>query len=213
MDHKRAFELLPWLVNGSLAAQERDAVEEHARDCLLCRRELKEQQCLRTSVLNQPTVHISVQRDFDKLLQQIDDRPIVASGAARIGGRAWWTPARIAAAGATCAVVFAAMLWIALPANDGVAPSAYRTLAAPAIGSSREIDVVFVDSITSAQIRQVLSEIGGEITAGPSDVGRYTVRLDDRKLTADDVSAIAERLAADPRVRFAAPAVREAPSP
>lgn len=212
MDHKQAFELLPWLVNGSLAAHERDAVEEHARDCLLCRRAIKEQQRLRASVLNQPTVHISAQSGFERLLQQIDDRPIMASPAASTGGWAWWTPARIAVAAAACTAAFAAILWLALPTSDGLAPSEYRTLASPAVGASNELDVVFVDSITAAQIRQVLAEIGGEITAGPSDVGRYTVRLDDRTLTADDLSAIAERLAADPRVRLAAPALRGAPS-
>jgi hypothetical protein len=35
--HARAFELLPWFVNGSLAADERDAVELHVRSCIMCR--------------------------------------------------------------------------------------------------------------------------------------------------------------------------------
>ena len=39
--HERAFELLPWLVNGSLSGHERDEVEQHTRVCLLCRRELE----------------------------------------------------------------------------------------------------------------------------------------------------------------------------
>ena len=50
LTHARAFELLPWLVNGSLTGAERDAVESHVRACIACRRELKQQQRLHGAV-------------------------------------------------------------------------------------------------------------------------------------------------------------------
>jgi hypothetical protein len=40
--HEQARELLPWLVNDSLAANERTLVREHAKNCVICRKELAE---------------------------------------------------------------------------------------------------------------------------------------------------------------------------
>lgn len=40
MTHNRTVERLPWLVNGTLDADERREVEEHLADCASCRREL-----------------------------------------------------------------------------------------------------------------------------------------------------------------------------
>src|SRR5262245_56700406 len=37
--HRRAWDLLPWYVNGTLAAGERRAVEEHLAGCAACRDE------------------------------------------------------------------------------------------------------------------------------------------------------------------------------
>ena len=38
--------------------------------------------------------------------------------------------------------------------------------------------MIFVQSVTAAEMQQLLDEIDGSIAAGPSDVGRYTVRLE-----------------------------------
>ncbi|MDH3553051.1 MAG: hypothetical protein OER22_10600, partial [Gammaproteobacteria bacterium] len=50
MSHEQASELLPWLVNDSLAEGERDLVHEHATSCVICRRELHELENLRDSI-------------------------------------------------------------------------------------------------------------------------------------------------------------------
>ena len=77
--HSRAFELLPWLVNGSLGAEERDAVEQHVRSCLACHRELKEQQRLRAALRAQPAVHLSPQTNFEKLARSLDGQPVLGA--------------------------------------------------------------------------------------------------------------------------------------
>lgn len=202
--HDRALKLLPWLANGSLAAHERDALEEHVRDCLVCRRELRDQQQLRAAVLAQPTVHFSPESGFDKLLPRLDEQTTPAAGRSR----SRWTPAfaSFAFVGAAAAVLVAALVWLAIPPGTRPAAGDYRTLASPA-DAARELDVVFVDSITAAQMQAVLGEIGGEITAGPSKIGRYRVRLTGRTLTRKELDDLAERLEADPRVRLAAPAL------
>ena len=39
--HDAVAELLPWFVNGTLSAEERETVESHLGECLVCRRELE----------------------------------------------------------------------------------------------------------------------------------------------------------------------------
>jgi len=81
--HTRAFELLPWLVNGSLGAEERDIVEQHVGSCLACHRELKEQQRLRAALRAQPVVHLSPQTNFDKLARALDGQRVLGAPARR----------------------------------------------------------------------------------------------------------------------------------
>src|SRR5579862_9866150 len=39
--HRKADEVLPWFVNGSLEDDERTTVEQHLRECARCRREVE----------------------------------------------------------------------------------------------------------------------------------------------------------------------------
>ena len=94
ISHDQAFELLPWLVNGSLAAGERDAVEEHLRSCLPCRRELKMQRHLHEALRAQAAVHLSPHSGFETLTRQL-------SGTAPPAARpVWRSVGRFAAAAA-----------------------------------------------------------------------------------------------------------------
>ncbi len=208
ISHDRAFELLPWLVNGSLAGSQRDTIEQHTRDCLVCRRELKQQQRLRSAILAQPAVHISRQSGFDKLLQTLDEPPIIPVVRTPAGRSARQMPsfARFAFVGTTGAILLAGLLWLVPPFSTSMGQSGgYRTLPEIAGERDRALDIAFVDSVMASQMQDVLTEIGGEITAGPSDIGRYTVKLENRQLTGSQLRDLATRLTADPRVRFAFP--------
>ncbi len=54
-------------------------------------------------------------------------------------------------------------------------------------------------------MQELLDDIGGEIVAGPSELGRYSVRVAGDQPNGELLAA----LAADPRVRFAGPALTE----
>ena len=202
--HSRAFELLPWLVNGSLGAVERDAVEQHVRSCLSCHRELKEQQRLRTALRAQPAVHISPQTGFEKLVRALEGQPILA---ARPAARPFDAFLRFAAVAAAALLVVGGLLWLAPAGHDTRGDAAYETLASGRQAARGELDVVFVQSITAAQMQGLLEEIDGSIAAGPTDAGRYRIRLDDSNLTDAQLDALVARLAKDPRVRVAARAL------
>jgi hypothetical protein len=204
--HERAFELLPWLVNGTLEPAERDAVEHHARACIACRRELKEQLRLHAAVRSQPAVHVSVQAGFDEL-----DRQIAGASRERRRSKAWVNryaalrPFAVAAAAGVALLAF--LLWLTPPEN--IDPARYATLGAPA-DDAVLIDIVFAQETTAAEMTTVLAEIGGEIVAGPSAAGRYRVRVAPATDEAG-IKRVLDALGKNPRVRFAGRSLAEIP--
>jgi hypothetical protein len=205
--HSRAFELLPWLVNGSLGADERDAVEQHIRSCLACHRELKEQQRLRVALRAQPAVHLSPQTNFEKLAHALDGHPVpVAQPARRLGPFV-----RFAVAAAVAAIAVGAVLWLSPVHVDKRGD--YQTLANGQAAAPGQIDIVFGQSVTQAQMQSLLEEIGGKIESGPSGVGRYRVRLEAPIESKARLDALVAKLNDDPRVKFAAPALTEETGP
>lgn len=205
LSHTRAFELLPWLVNGTLAGPERDAVEQHARACIACRRELKEQQALHAATRARRTVDVSAEAGFDRLSNELDAAPAA--------GRRWQlryaTAAPFAVAAAAGVAVLGILLWFTpLPGLDA---DRYSTLATTPATSETLLDVVFADATTAAEMQALLDEIGGEIVAGPTPLGRYSVRVADGHANDAELRESLARLGADPRVKFAGRALTEAP--
>ena len=208
LDHARAFELLPWFINGSLAGEEREAVELHLRSCLPCRRELKEQRRLSAALRLQPAVHLSPQNNFEKLSDELypSARELLPRA------RRFAPLQRYAAVGAAGAALLAALFWFAPSAPSRFDAADYSTLAAQRAPSAGQIDIVFVQSLTAAEMHTLLEEIGAQIAAGPSAIGRYTLRLN-AGTTDAEIAALIARLDRDPRVRFAGPALGAEPSP
>ena len=202
LSHTRALELLPWLINGTLAGSERDGVEEHLRACIVCRRELKEQQRLHGAVRARRTVDVSAEAGFDRLDRELD-------AAASPTGSRWRmryaTAAPFAIAAAAGVAVLAILLWFTPLPELG---AGYETLAtAPA--DPALLDVVFADETTAAEMHDLLDEIGGEIVAGPSELGRYSVRVAGGQANREQLEKLLGALAADPRVRFAGHALAD----
>ena len=206
LSHARASEFLPWLVNGSLGAAERDAVLEHVQACIACRRELREQQRLHAALRAQPTVHVSAQMGLEQLDRQLD--------ATRLrNARAW--PDRLASVGpfavaaAAGVALLGFLLWLTpLPPIDG---GTYTTLATQQPENAALLDVVFAAQTTAAEMHALLDEIDGEIVAGPTEVGRHSVRIAGRELSATELERLVDTLARDPRVRFVGRSLADLP--
>jgi hypothetical protein len=204
--HGRAFELLPWLVNGTLAGAERDAVEQHARACIVCRRELKEQQQLHAAMRARRTADVSAEAGFDRLERDLD--PAVQSR--RRWRQRYATIAPFAVSAAAGIAVLAILLWFT-PLPELEVDGRYSTLATPSTTATPLLDVVFAEDTTAAEIQALLDDIGGEIVAGPSDLGRYSVRVAAGRADATRFRKLLDVLAADPRVRFAGRSLIEPP--
>ncbi len=205
LPHIRAFELLPWLINGTLAGAEREAVEQHVRACIVCRRELKEQQRLHASVRARRTADVSAEAGFDRLDSELDAE--AEADAARPRWRIRYaTASKFAVAAAAGVAVLATLLWLTpLPNVDR---ESYQTLATPPADAAL-VDIVFADETTAAEMQDLLADIDGEIVAGPSRLGRYSVRVASDPSSDQQLDKLIHVLAADPRVRFAGPALTD----
>jgi hypothetical protein len=205
MQHSRAFELLPWLVNGTLGEPERYAVEQHVRTCIVCRREIKEQQRLYATVRAPRTADVSAAAGFDRMNRELDD----AARARQVWSKRSAALAPFALAAAAGVAVLALLLWFTpLP---GLESNTYSTLATPARSSDVLLDVVFAEDTTAAEIQALLDDIGGEIVAGPSDLGRYNVRVAGDGTDTARSNEVLGLLAADRRVRFAGRSLADLP--
>jgi hypothetical protein len=85
----------------------------------------------------------------------------------------------------------------------------YSTLASPSAGESAVLDIVFAGDTTAAEMQALLDDIGGEIVAGPSPLGRYSVRLSRTQTGSADIAELLDALSSDPHVRFAGRALTD----
>jgi anti-sigma factor RsiW len=191
--HRRVWELLPWYVNGSLELSERERVEAHLAGCPRCQEEAR--LCRRTADEIAAAGEVAPSPhpvQLQRMLARIDEseREERQQGT----GRRLLLPFRSLVAAPrplrTALVAQAAMIllllgtlaWSArrpgLPA--AAAPgAAYRTLSnpEPAPVASVPLRVMFQPQATEREIRELLRGVNGEITAGPSASGAYTVAV------------------------------------
>jgi len=198
MNKEEAKTLLPWFAADALDADEIRAVEAHLQASPELRRELAEirvlQRTVGTIADGEPVFRPALINDA---LRQIDEyeatRPAPDSSSPITKAVDWlretladgWVHAP---AGARVAIVAQFALILVLggilltsPDTGTNGDQVYSTTAArpmdsPAATGSMLI-VVFQPTVTEQQIRQLLTDIGARIVAGPSAQGSYTILL------------------------------------
>ncbi|HYX26603.1 MAG TPA: zf-HC2 domain-containing protein [Thermoanaerobaculia bacterium] len=226
--HQRIWELLPWYVNGTLSGQDRERVEDHAAGCRRCQDEVEA--CRRTAAAVKglgdvaPSPHpVQLQR----VLARIDEAERQGRHERRErreedAGVRFGAPLRALIAAtprplrgallaqvAIIVLLVGVLVWGELHSGARVTgsapPASYQTLSdpAPAPGRTVALHVMFSPRTTEKEIRELLLAVRGEITAGPSPLGVYTVEVS----AADSpVSVVLARLRSESMVTFAAPA-------
>jgi len=216
--HERIWELLPWHVNGSLSERERERVEEHLAVCSRCREE--EGICRRTAAAVKsvgevaPSPHpVQLQRMLARIEESEREERVRA---------AWWrrgepfralieaTPGplrgALVAQAAIVIMLVGVLVWQELHVRPAVAapPAVYHTLSdpAPAPQPSAGLRVMFAPQTSEREIRNLLLGIRGQITAGPSPLGVYTIEI---PADGDRANVVLARLRSEPQVAFAEP--------
>jgi anti-sigma factor RsiW len=225
--HRRVWDLLPWYANDTLPDGERRTVEAHLAECPRCREEIVACQRLGEAVRQaEETAPAAHPARLVRLMERIDDEE-------RSGGHGWrravlapWqglasllraTPP-VARGALVVQLVFLVALtgllvrWSQLP--EEAAPAAppapaYQTLSesAPAPATpemTARLRLVFAEGTTEQEVRSLLLGIRGQIVAGPSALGVYTVEV---PAGPDPLEKVLAHLRAQPRVSLAEPAV------
>lgn len=222
--HKRVWDLLPWYANGTLLEGERRMVEAHLAECPRCRDEIAVCQKLGTAVRQSEEIAPAVHPiRLARLMERIDAEE--EHGAGERGWRqvvlAPWrglavlvrTTPPLARGALVVQLVFllalAGLLLRRSGAPEATAPPAtYQTLSqsAPTPASTTRIRLVFTAGTTEREARDLLLGIRGQIVAGPSSLGVYTVEV---PAGPDPLEKVLEHLREQPRVSLAEPVVGE----
>ena len=177
--HRRAWEAIPWLVNGSATAEQRHLLDAHLGRCAECRSELVRQRALQSAIASAPPAAASdVDTGLERLFARIDRaseddlptptvtprRKVLRTSAS--GLTAWLTAAVVVEALAL------ALLGVGLLVRPEPAP-AYATLGDGAPNRGATIRIVPAPSLRLDDLQRLLQLLNLQVVAGPNSVGAY----------------------------------------
>ncbi|WP_424682817.1 anti-sigma factor family protein [Frateuria sp. YIM B11624] len=192
----RAWEAMPWVLQGTAAPQDNEWLTQHLAQCEACRAEFEQQSRLRLALSLPADVGLDPNAGLDRLMARLD-QPEPAEPPQSVRTSPWLSRA-LAAAVLVQALgigILGAKLWWENPAP------AYRTLSqdtAPAVRGA--IHVVPDAGMKLADWDALLRGLGLQVVDGPNDVGAYTVVA-----TRGSAQDTVKRLRATQGIRLAEP--------
>jgi hypothetical protein len=213
--HQEIEELLPWYANGTLTPAEQLAVERHLDQCPACRMELA--QCRALADRLHESAEVAWQPPaghFDRLLADIDHLtpPAPAKAGPSLPQRllAWLratpSPVRWTLAFESLAVAVLVLV-VLLPAAPPTEPG-YETLSnsdTPPATEEPRLRVVFAEPMTVGELHALLRDLDGQIVAGPTVLGVYTVAVTGGERPAEARDRAVTVLRAHAQVRLVEP--------
>lgn len=202
-DCARAWEAMPWVLQGSAPQDQAELLTGHLAQCESCRAEFARQSRLRRALSLPSDIPLDANVGLKHLLSRLD-APTPQEEPARSRSTSWLTRA-LAAAVLIQALGIGALgmkLW-----SEGSSP-VYRTLSqtpAPAVPgptSAGSIHVVPDAGMTVANWSALLHTLDLQVTGGPNAVGAYTVVA---KGPASTQRHVLQVLRATPGIRLAEP--------
>jgi len=178
--------LLPWYVNGTLSAAEREQVEAHIATCVLCKEETEALRKLREGI---KAVESQGQTPGELGLARLKHH-IHAENAAH-PARRWLMPALAAAA-----IIIVAQAGLMLN-MDATHRQHMQLMSGP---TKADIQVRLLPTARAEQIASLLQSIHGHIVDGPGALGIYHVRIETgvsgRKASETDIKNVVQQLRA-----------------
>lgn len=211
-EHRKVWNLLPWYVNHSLDAVEKDRVRNHVRTCIACRIELQQQQQLFEEMQQMDLLRQVSQASFAQLRKRIERQSVIRPFtrpnqlSEEFQPSSGQSPGFVKHTALAASLLLLAMpFMLHLPAEQSVSTAEYRTLAnapknAPA---HNRVRIVFADQSDSTQIGTILHSISGRIVQGPSENGIYEIQIGDRHTRPKEIDAAIAHLRNNTQVIFA----------
>jgi hypothetical protein len=158
--HRLVDALLPWYVNSTLNAEERELVTRHLDECAHCRGEVE---WLRS--LHEACAECAARDGGSRLFDTLRRRQRPARWMYRVGRAA-----------AVVGVVGVALLgWRAWTADGDSA--AYRTLGSQDAVARGNVVVIFEPTAREADMRGLLESVGARIVQGPTATSGYVLAV------------------------------------
>jgi Putative zinc-finger len=200
MNHKHAWELIPWYVNGTVSEARRDSLLFHLERCSQCRDEVQAQRALLQGMKTRQQVETMPHASLQKLMARIDADPLPQHQAASRAPRALrWLTAAVVLQG----LLLGALATALLRTPRGEAPATYQTVSSPAPAAGvASIRAVFAPDMTLGELQALLERAHLRIVNGPSPDGVYTLAT---SAISDDPRQALLTLRAHPAARFAEP--------
>ena len=182
LSHRRAWELIPLVINGTAPADERAFIDAHLRDCADCRDEYAFQLRLQAGMPASDAggddledAAPALQRLFDRI--DDEDRRAPHASHERAAGRRRPRASRqtrllgaaVVAQAFALAVLGASLLERPSPASPAASPRAYETLSSAAQPSPATIRLVPAPTSSLADLQALLSESGLRVVAISED--------------------------------------------
>ena len=171
-EHRTAQELLPWFVNGTLAAAEAAPVAAHLAECSRCQADAAALAAVRAVPIDVDAGG-SVERGWAGLRSRLDGRPTETK---RSRDRPWWKPS-LQLALAAQAVVMLALVGALIATTARNEP--YRALGSAPVAIEANALAVFGADATEQQMREALRAAGARIVGGPTISDAYLLRMAD----------------------------------
>jgi hypothetical protein len=192
-DHPEISELIPWYVNGTIGATDRQKLDAHFLLCAACRDELLQERRIHQAISADSGIEYMPAASFKRLQARLDGGDVHAStpraasapraplfprrGQVRSAGRRMpWQ--RLAAASIAVLAVSISLVsadkWYRL--RDRELPSDYHTVTTSVPRAPNEvIRAVFSPTITLVELQAILDEAQLRIISGPTEAGVYSL--------------------------------------
>ncbi len=202
VSHEQATEMLPWLVNDSLNADEKEGVLEHARSCVICRRDTEELERLRDSIADaKASIPAPDMRKINARIDALIDRRNWGRRLTAHAHRIFCSPWRIAFVAQSVLIVVLASFLLWPGADNGE----FTTLTEPGyLPSGTNIRVVFSPELDGPDLTAFLNRFELAVVNGPSSRGVYTLGLAD-SMSLEDRDKLLMLLQGDPGLLFVQP--------
>ena len=201
--HRETWDLLPWLVNGTLSVPQLHRVEQHLVECARCRTECERQRALRLQMCSNEVVLDTPHASLRKLMARIESEDTAKTApppAPRKSRQTRWLAAAVVIQSIG---LIAVASFLSVRLSDLRQAPRYTTLSsAPAtVREGTVVRVVFAQSAPSGEIAALLRSFNAQIVAGPTEAGVYTLSWPKTPST-QSVDAL-DRLRAHPEILFA----------
>lgn len=171
--HDEVQELLPWVVNGTLAHDEIDRIEAHIAECAECRAELEAERQLAAAIESSPVDSEAAWERMECRLEAAE-RPHLGRVPALWRRRVplgWAIASPLAAAAALALIV------INVSARSPVATQ-YHALGAAETAQPANLIVQFQPATRVSDMDNALQSVDARLVDGPTETGAYLLHVD-----------------------------------